>query len=319
MRRSLLSTATLALGLAARLAAAEELPAQWGVGSEDCAARPQPPLEVHAYTPTTLVLRESLCATAEGPFMYLLLGTRRALLIDTGDVADPVAMPLAKTVLALLPEGPSGRLPLTVVHSHGHLDHRTGDAQFARLDGVRVVPSDLKSVRDHFGLGDWPGGAAEVDLGDRVIDVLPAPGHHPSQIVYYDRTTGLLFTGDFLLPGRLLVDDSAAYASSAERVAAFVRERRVTHVLGGHDEKDREGNLEPWGSHFHPSEGPLQLAKSDVLALPPALHRFNGFYSHDGSFVLLDSIRILIVEGLGAAALVAGASVWLYRARRRRR
>jgi hydroxyacylglutathione hydrolase len=82
-------------------------------------------------------------------------------------------------------------MPLIVVHSHGHLDHRAGDPQFAHVPGIQLVPSDLEHVRKYFGFGDWPNGAVQVDLGDRIIDVLPAPGHHPAQLVYYDRNTGL--------------------------------------------------------------------------------------------------------------------------------
>jgi hypothetical protein len=53
-------------------------------------------------TPKTFILRENLYATFEAPFMYLLIGSRKALLIDTGDVADPNQMPLAKTVVVLV-------------------------------------------------------------------------------------------------------------------------------------------------------------------------------------------------------------------------
>ena len=74
----------------------------WNEGAPDCATNLQPPLQVHPYNPTTFILRENPCATAEAPFMYLLVGSTKALLIDTGDVSDPKKMPLAQTVLALL-------------------------------------------------------------------------------------------------------------------------------------------------------------------------------------------------------------------------
>ena len=101
----------------------------WNQGSEDCVKNPQPPIQVHQYNPQTFILRESLCATYEAPFMYLLIGKTKALLIDTGAVADAKTMPLAQTVISLLSKGGS-RLPLMVVHTHGHLDHRSGDDQF---------------------------------------------------------------------------------------------------------------------------------------------------------------------------------------------
>jgi hydroxyacylglutathione hydrolase len=77
---------------------------RWNEGAEDCAAHPQPPIQVHRYNDQTFILRENLCATFEGPFMYLLVGSTKALLIDTGNVEDPKQMPLALTVTDLLPE-----------------------------------------------------------------------------------------------------------------------------------------------------------------------------------------------------------------------
>ena len=153
-----------------------------------------------------------------------MIGDKQALLIDTGDIADPSAMPLESTVMRLLPGEPDAKMPLIVVHSHGHLDHRAGDPQFERAGGVYLVPADLQHVREYFGFDAWPNGRAQIDLGDRIVDVLPAPGHHPAQLVYYDRNIGLVFSGDFLLPGRLLVDDLAAYQASARSVAAFLRD-----------------------------------------------------------------------------------------------
>src|SRR5438477_5852447 len=105
----------------------------WNEGAPNCAHNPQPPLQVHRYNSQTLILRENLCATFEAPFMYLLIGSGKALLIDTGDVADSRQVPLADTVLHLLPASGGATLPLLVVHTHRHLDHRAGDAQFANL------------------------------------------------------------------------------------------------------------------------------------------------------------------------------------------
>ena len=71
---------------------------KWNEGSKDCVKDPQPPIQVHRYNADTFILRENLCATYEAPFIYLLIGKNRALLVDTGAVADAKTMPLAKTV-----------------------------------------------------------------------------------------------------------------------------------------------------------------------------------------------------------------------------
>jgi hydroxyacylglutathione hydrolase len=292
---------------------------QWDPGAKSCPARDPQPIQVHRYDAQTYVLREKLCSTWEAPFMYLLIGSKQALLIDTGDIADPKLMPLKSRVMDLLPGESAAKLPLLVVHSHGHLDHRAGDPQFESVNGVQLVRSDLAHVRSYFGFTDWPNGVAHIDLGDRTVDVLPAPGHHPAQLLYYDRNTGLVFSGDFLLPGRLLIDDRNAYEASAQRAAAFLNDKPVSFVLGGHIEKKRSGELLPWQSTFHPDEHALQLTKDDLQQLPAALNKFNGFYTETGSFVIENPVRMLITVALAAALILALLGILLYRFIRRRR
>jgi hydroxyacylglutathione hydrolase len=295
------------------------LDVHWDQGAPDCAKNPRSPLEIHAYNAQTIILREGLCATFEAPFLYLLIGSQRALLIDTGDVADPHRVPVAATILGLLPGDGAAKLPLLVVHTHRHLDHRAGDPQFAHLPNVQVVGYDLASVQRFYGFDHWPDGQAQIDLGSRIVDVLPTPGHNETEVSFYDRNTGLFFSGDFLLPARLLIDDARADEASAQRVAAFVRNRQVSFVLGGHIEMNAQGQLFPWQSTWHPREHVLQLSKNDLLALPAALSRFNGFYTASGGFIMIDSMHILAVFGfavlLALTALIALVVTWIRRRR----
>jgi glyoxylase-like metal-dependent hydrolase (beta-lactamase superfamily II) len=117
-----------------------------------------------------------VCASFEGNFLYLLVGSDKALLIDTGAIADPQKMPLAKTILELLPAKDHKKVPLLVAHTHRHLDHRAGDPQFASLPSVQIVPIDLDGVRAFFGFTNWPNGIAHLDLGGRTVDVIPSTG-----------------------------------------------------------------------------------------------------------------------------------------------
>jgi hydroxyacylglutathione hydrolase len=123
--------AVLLFLLAATLAWSEPVPGsldvRWNEGASDCSVVPQDPLQIHKYEPQTFILRQSPCASFEANFIYLLIGSDKALLIDTGAVADPKAMPVAKTVLELLPNKDHKKLPLLVAHTHRHLDHRAGD------------------------------------------------------------------------------------------------------------------------------------------------------------------------------------------------
>jgi glyoxylase-like metal-dependent hydrolase (beta-lactamase superfamily II) len=241
------------------------------------------------------------------------------MLIDSGDVADPQKMPLAKTVLDLLPSVGSGKLPLLVVHTHRHLDHRAGDGQFQNLPNVQVVGYELESVTHFYGLRLWPSGGTQIDLGDRIVDVIPSPGHNETEVSFYDRQTGMFFSGDFLIPGRLLIDDTPAEVATAQRVADFVRDRPVTFVLGGHIEKNAAGELLPWESQYHPNEHVLQLTKDDLLALPAAVHSFNGFYTTSGQFVMMNSMRMLYVYAVVFLILLTAFVWFLVRFLRRRR
>src|SRR5580704_1711905 len=165
-RLALLVLLALAASLMSAPAGAQLAPGsmdvQWNEGSADCATNPQPPLQEHQYNPQTFILRENLCATFEAPFMYLLIGSSRALLIDTGDVKEASKMPLAQTVMQLISQGRSTPLPLLVVHTHRHKDHRGGDGQFANLPHVEVVEFDLESLRRYYRFTDWPNSLAQI-------------------------------------------------------------------------------------------------------------------------------------------------------------
>lgn len=310
----------MALSSALAQVAKGSLDVQWNEGAENCKGNLQA-LQVHPYNTQTFVLRENLCATFEAPFMYLLIGAKKALLIDTGDVADPKLMPLAKTVMDLLPGSLPAKMPLLVVHTHRHRDHRDGDGQFANLPNVQVVGWDLASVRRYYQFTNWPNGVAYIELGDRTVDVIPSPGHNATHVVFYDRNTALLFSGDFLMPGRLLIDDDKAELASAKRVAAFVKDRPVSYALGGHIEFDEAGNLFSWESQYHPHEHRLQMMKDDVLALPVVVSSFNGFYTRNGKFVLMNSVHNLIAllaVGIVLVALIVGLVLYVRRRRQAR-
>jgi glyoxylase-like metal-dependent hydrolase (beta-lactamase superfamily II) len=283
----------------------------WNEGSADCTKNPQPPIQVHRYNAQTFILRESLCATYEAPFIYLLIGKTKALLIDTGAVADAKIMPLAETVSSLLANSGS-RVPLMVVHTHGHLDHRSGDDQFRALPDVEVVATDLESVKSGLGIANWPNDIGQIDLGDRVIDVIPTPGHYRSHVAYYDRQTALLFSGDFILPGRLLIEDTNADLASARRVVEFAEQHPITYVLGAHIELDESGKTF-FGTRHHPNERRLQLTKQDLLALPEIVSGFNGFYARRGVYMLMNQNRILILLGIGAIVLLVAIILIVHR------
>lgn len=232
---------------------------------------------VHAYTPTFLILRQSGCTHFEKPFLYLILGSREAMLIDTG-AGGADAAPMVADVLRRHGES-AGRpqLPLLLVHSHGHDDHVAGDAPFRKDPTVRMVEGTRTAVSSFFDLTRWPDGVAQYDLGDRVLDVFAIPGHEPASIAIYDRRTGVLMTGDVLYPGRLYVRDDAAFRASIDRLVSFTAANEVTHILGCHIENTSTPYVDyPEGTTFQPDEHVLELGRAHLLELQAALREMDG-------------------------------------------
>jgi hydroxyacylglutathione hydrolase len=264
-------------------------------------ARGEPAIQVHRYDEHTVILRQSKSLSYEAPFMFLLFGNDRALLLDTGATADPERFPLRETVDRLvagwLAEHPREEYELVVAHTHGHDDHVAADAQFAGRPGTVVVPRDVDAVRLFFGFGEgWPTRIVPFYLGGRVLDVLGSPGHHRAAITVYDPWTGLLFTGDTVYPGRLYVADSAAFRASMDRLVAFVATRPVTHVLGCHIEMTkRPGRDYPLGATYQPRERALQMTTEQLTAVRDAAAAVagqRGVYRSDDFIIYNEPRRI---------------------------
>src|SRR5262249_39508191 len=67
------------------------LPDRWAGASPPCDRTPL--FRAHEYNAGFFIIRQSGCTNFEKPFLYLILGSRQALLVDTGAMgADPVAI-----------------------------------------------------------------------------------------------------------------------------------------------------------------------------------------------------------------------------------
>lgn len=240
-------------------------PAKWIDGT---ACGTDPAIQTWKYAEGTYILRQSLCTSFEGPFLYLLVGAAKALLIDTGtggvDLRGEVMKQLAGKSVALV-----------VAHSHSHGDHVGGDAAFKNQPNTTVIGTQAATARAFFGAsGD---AAGSFDLGGRVIDVLAIPGHQAAHLAFYDHETRLLLTGDTLYPGRLYIDDWSSYRTSVPRLVAFVdAQRPVSFVLGGHIEMPKTGPDFPYGVQQHPSEHALQLGDAELRELSAAVTAMGG-------------------------------------------
>ncbi|GJF28814.1 hypothetical protein KNE206_15140 [Kitasatospora sp. NE20-6] len=247
------------------------LDVRWIHGSPSAKHNTDPDIQVFAHDPHTVILRQNKAVDYEAPFLFLLFGEERAVLIDTGATAQAAYFPLRRTVDGLVEQWlaahPREDYRLLVLHSHGHGDHTAGDAQFADRPGTELVPAG--ETLAWFGFRGEE--ARPLDLGGRVLECLATPGHHPGAVTYFDPRTGFLLTGDTVYPGRLYVDDWAAFTRTAERLAAFADTRPVTHVLGCHIEMTGEPGVDhPVRTTYQPDEPPLELAVADLHDLVAA-------------------------------------------------
>lgn len=187
---------------------------------------------------------------------YLLNGSSRSLLIDTGmGIADikPIVTELAVH-------------PVTAVPTHVHWDHIGGLWNFPDFyvheeelswisDGF---PLPLAMIRSYVGdCDDLPcgfnvdsyrifqgmptkvlRGDGIIDLGSRTIEVLHTPGHSPGHMCFWEPDRGYLYTGDLVYLGELYAfypsTDPQAYLSSIKKLVDLP----VCRLFPGHRSLD---------------------------------------------------------------------------------
>ncbi|MEM7311083.1 MAG: MBL fold metallo-hydrolase [Planctomycetota bacterium] len=240
------------------------LPDQWIYGG-DCASDPN--FQVHAYNEDLYILRQSKCDTYEAPFLYLIFGETKALLIDTGAVAGaPVEATVTGVINDWLAAKGKSSIELIVAHSHSHGDHVAADAQFNGLPNTTVVGYGVPTVMSFYGFSSWPGEVVQFDLGGRVLDVLATPGHKNDSVTFYDRRTHLLLTGDIVYPGHLFIFAPLQwldFQDSLVRLADWAETHPVKWVLGCHVEMTADyGVSYQYTTAVQPNEHPLELHPS---------------------------------------------------------
>ena len=131
------------------------------------------------------LLENTWVQTDRGVRIFLLTGTKRALVVDTGMTGLDIR--------ALV--SPHTDLPPEVLCTHADRDHIAGNSQFPF---VYLHPSEAAFYhRSAPGAPIRPVFAGDViDLGDRALEIVHLPGHTPGSITLLDRKNRCLIGGD---------------------------------------------------------------------------------------------------------------------------
>lgn len=214
--------------------------------------------EVHKAAPGVFAIYEP--GNWQEVISYLIVGQKKALLWDTG--MDIGSMKLVVSKLT--------KLPVTVLNSHAHFDHMSGDYQFKRIWNLdnpyaRSVAKtgwshdyvagnegpesmnpnfplptryDPTTVYSHpYKVTHWVHGGDKIDLGNRVLRVVTSPGHSPDGICLFDKAQRLLLVGDVFYNSDLYAHipgaNLAKYTATAVKLAKLAP--RVGHILPSHN------------------------------------------------------------------------------------
>lgn len=229
---------------------------------------------------------------------YLVLGTERAILIDTGMGIGSIRAEVEQLT----------DLPVIVVNTHAHFDH-VGDNH--RFDEVWVFDNDWEVARLERGYSreacapfmgpnsylNLPAGfdpttheikpssptrrlshLEAIDLGGRTLTVHHTPGHSPGSICLLDSRHNLLFTGDTYYPSTLILhlegSNFEAYRQSIEYLVGLLDQ--VDHLCTSHNE--------------------IYASKKMLVQVLAAFERLT---SGKVPFELLDQTRVYRFEGFG--------------------
>lgn len=226
---------------------------------------------------------------------FLLLGTEKAALIDTGLGIDNI-----KRMTDQLTE-----LPIDVLTTHVHADHIGSHGEFERIfvhEGdkdwlvhgigglsIEQIRKDMSRditlpTPDTFHPDSYvpfrgePAGILEdgdvINLGDRRLVIVHTPGHSPGHISIWDETNGYLFTGD------LLYDETPIYAfypsTSPEALVQSLDKisqlRDVAMVFGSHNTLGLDPKILQ-----EARRAAIYLKDNNLARFGTGIHSFNGF------------------------------------------
>lgn len=221
---------------------------------------------------------------SEETHCYLLCGSERCLLIDTGlgvgNISEAVRRLTDKPIIAAA--------------THIHWDHIGGHQYFsefyahsAELDWLNGgFPLPVEAVRKMLAEGGLPkefdlenysifqgvpsrilNDGDVIELGGRTVEVIHTPGHSQGHMCFWEPQRGYLFAGDLIYKGTLYANypstDPVKYLNSVKRLAGLpikrlfpahhsldVAPKLISDVLNGLEKLNSGGRLFHGGGKF---------------------------------------------------------------------
>lgn len=185
-----------------------------------------PYVEVYKFRDNLYCLFSESLDGAGDPWMYLIDGPKKAMLIDTGfGLGD-----LKGLIKHLI-----GDKEVIVVNTHSHFDHAYGNCQFDECychknEVYRMNKVNNEHIWDYLfdenGIPKWTefdkndlvkykpykvigiGDGHIFDLGNGYeVEAILIPGHTPGQCAYYDHSMHTIFIGDVTGVGGFVIDE----------------------------------------------------------------------------------------------------------------
>jgi glyoxylase-like metal-dependent hydrolase (beta-lactamase superfamily II) len=192
-----------------------------------------------------------------GCHVYLLKGSKKNVLVDTGMAAYYPQLKLSLKELGLKP-----RDILFVILTHEHFDHIGATTLFFdtalvaahRLAANKIELQDefvtmmkyCNNLNKPFNADIWLEDGNIIDLGNYKLNVVHTPGHTSGCICLYEARERLLFSGDTVFGGGTLSSIASSgnvsdYMNSLQRLSSL----KVKFLCPGHGKisEDPEGDI----------------------------------------------------------------------------
>ena len=179
----------------------------------------------------------SIMSKSAPQFVYLLIGDEKAALIDTlygfGDLRQLVETITDKSVM--------------VINTHGHFDHTGGNSfwpeaymsEYATTEAKRAFSDELQKMAESHAYPDYEMKVVKdgdiIELGNHTLEIIKIGAHSPGSIAILDKTERILYAGDELEAGQVLLGRASVAAHLASMEKLKTREAEFDYINSAHN------------------------------------------------------------------------------------